>query len=440
MNSQILLLALAPWPTLLSIIRERPAKWVVWGDLPPLVARRFASIGVEIRDDKLPKPFHLSRLPAWTHRNWQGIVVPAMGKPLPSRWPIIRHLSQLSSPLFVASHGRISQAPREIPSVDAFSWAFDRLERPPDLHSGPSQDTFACVRADLLGDVLLSLPTLLSLAEFHRVHLIVRSEWLDWLHLLPLPADVQSTGIVLEPWIPPSFSPVKTAVDLSPPDWPSPLTPAISRSIPAERHHQISRRRPDDGLAAMIGAEFGLQPKWPKISDRCSDIGLIVPGGSSGERSLPISYWKSGTHRIAAALGIKEWVILDGGDGQGAAIAAALPNSRAWSYPQAPSSILSLCRSACFVFGVSTGITHLAALTGTPTIVVEHPTTVPWLYRVPVPFVKYVRPEKSWWCDDPAELDLDRAFSFPQDSYGFFPGEWELLMEEALSKLDSALG
>jgi len=437
MKGRRLLLGLAPWPTLLSFIRRRPRSWVVWGDLPRVVARRFASLGVEIRAGMLPKPFHRGEIPEWACRSWRGIIVPALGKPLPSRLPVLRHLAQLSSPLFTASHGKISRAPREIPNADAFSWAFERLERPPEVISAPSVNTFSCVRVDLLGDVLLSLPALASLGSEHQLRIIVRNDWQEWMNLL-LPSEIQITGMVLEPWISPTFESATTAVDLSPPGWGSPLTPALARSIPASAHRQITARRNHDGLAAMIGAEFGLDVKWPLRSARSSDVGLIVPGGSSSERSLPISYWEDGARRSSAAMGITKWVILDGCDGQAGAIAAAIPNAHPLSYPQPPSSILSLCRSVCFVLGVSTGITHLAALTGTPALVIEHPTTAPWLYRAPVPFVRYLRPEHPWWCDDPTEHDLDRALESSNDSYGFLPGEWHRLVEEALSTMASA--
>jgi len=102
--------------------------------------------------------------------------------------------------------------------------------------------------------------------------------------------------------------------------------------------------------------------------------------------------------------------------------------------PQPPGTMLSLCRNACAVVGVSTAITHLGALSGTPTLVVEHPTTAPLLYRLPVPSVRYIRPEHPWWCDDPAGSDLDLAFGEPLDSYGFLPGEWGRQLNEALTQ------
>lgn len=430
---KLLLLALAPWPTLLSLVRSRPRLWVVWGTLPPLVARRFGSLGIEVRSDPLSVPFHRGEMPRWLRQAWRGIVVPALGSPLPSRWPVLRHLAHLSSPLYVASHGTVARAPYPIPSDDAYSWALDRLEYPPTALSGPSDDTFTCVRADLLGDVLLSLPALASLGAMRPLRLIVRNSWLDWARLL-LPTNVQVRGVLLEPWMQPTFDSTMTAVDLSPPGWRSPLTPALARSVPARAHLRITKRRPHDGLSAMIATEFDTDTSWPECSVRPSDVGMIVPGGSSYERELPLSYWGDAAKRLSDVMRVTQWIVLDTGNGQAAALASTLPNARALLYPQPPQRILSLYKHTCVVLGVSTAITHLGALTGTPSLVVEHPTTVPWLYRAPAPFVRYIRPERPWWCDDPTDFDLDRAFDEPAESYGFLPEEWCRQLDEALAR------
>ncbi len=431
-RGKVLLLGIAPWPTLLSIVRSHPRLWVIWGSLSPIVAQRFESLGIEVCADPLPMPFHKGKVPRWVRRSWRGIVVPALGRPLPSRWPVLRRLAHLSSPLFVASHGSIANAPHPIPSVDAFTWALDRLEYPPATSSGSGDTILTCVRADLLGDVLLSVPALACLGAMQPLRLIVRQEWLEWVRLL-LPPETRVRGVFIEPWAEPAFESTTTALDLSPPGWRSPLTPAIARSIPAKIHRTLTKRHAQDGLSAMIASEFDVEVSWPEPSVRSSDIGVIIPGGSSDERLLPLLYWNDAARRISEAMGIGRWVVLDSGGRQAAAIAAALPNASAYPFPQPPQRILSLCKQASVMLGVSTAITHLGSLTGTPTLVVEHPSTVPWLYRSPVPFVRYIRPERPWWRDDPTESDLDRALDEPSESYGFLPDEWCSQLNKALA-------
>jgi hypothetical protein len=433
MSDTFLLPALAPWPTLLSFVSRRPRRWVIWGELPPRIARRFESLGVEVDATPLPRPFHRGELPPFVRRSWRGIVVPALGAPLPSRWPVLRRLAELSCPLFVASHGTISRAPRRIPPFDAFAWALDRLQAPPDAPSGQCDGAWTCVRADLLGDLLLSLPAIASLAGTHPVRLAVRQEWTAWVELLAGP-NVSPRGLTLEPWTPPAFEACTTALDMSPPGWRSPLTPALARAVPAKVHRRIGHRGQRDGLSAMIGRELGLDVSWPSQSPRRSDIGLIVPGGSSGERLLPVDVWIEAARRVSGAMGITQWTVCVLNEKDGAALAAALPNARLLCGRQTARLVVDTCRSAAVVLGVSTAIPHLAALTGTPALIVEHPTTIPWLYRAPVPFVQYLRPEHPWWCDDPTDADLDRAFAIPADTYGFLPGEWLRQIEEALAQ------
>lgn len=433
---RFLLLALAPWPTLLSLIRKHPDDWTIWGSLPPLVAEEFELLGAEIRSDPLPKPFHRTELPDWVRRPWRAIVVPALGNPLPSRLPALRHLAQLGSPLFVASHDRIEKAPSPLVGADPFSWAFDRLDQPPERTSIPIPrgGPIACVRGDLLGDILLTLPALIALGAANTVRVITRNNWLEWLKLL-MPEGTEFHGISFSPWVTPVFAPAAISVDLSPPGWPSPLTPGLARSVPAHDHRCISRRLNQDGLSAMVAAEFGLTVSWPVRSQRESRIGMAITGGSSGERAFPAGRWAHMLDCASRILAIRQWLLLDTGDGLAAAVASAMRDATVLDYPQPPADILSLCKSAALVLGVSTGITHLAALTGTPSVVVEHPTTVPGLYRALVPFVHYVRPECPWWVDDPACTHWDRALANPEDSYGFETGELERQLEEALLRL-----
>ena len=175
---------------------------------------------------------------------------------------------------------------------------------------------------------------------------------------------------------------------------------------------------------------------WRDQSIRRSDIGLIVPGGSSGERAISPAYWSYTAERLRREMGVTQWMILDT---DGSADTLKIPNARTLLCPQPPSYLLDLCRSACVIVGVSTSITHLAPLTGTPALVIEHPTTLPWLYRAPVPFVRYMRPQNPWWRENPSEQDLDRALAGPDtgpnESYGFLPGEFELQVDQEVSHL-----
>jgi hypothetical protein len=433
MGDKFLLPVLAPWPTLLSLVYRRPHRWVIWGELPPQVARRFESLGVEVNETPLPRPFHRGEWPRWIRRAWRGIVVPALGAPLPSRWPVLRRLAELPCPLFVASHGTIARAPRVIPPVDVFTWAIDRLGLPPEMTAGARGEAWTAVRADLLGDVLLSLPAIAGLSERYPVRLVVRQEWVEWMQLLA-GANVHVHGLTLQPWVPPALEPSATVLDMSPPGWASPLTPALARAVPASTHRRIQARGEREGLSAMIASELGLEAVWPSQPARHSDVGLIVPGGSSGERRLPLHFWIEAAQRVAAARGVRRWIVCVMNEKDGAALAAALPNGQLLAGRQRARHMIDLCRGASVVLAVSTAIAHLAALTGTAAITIEHPTTIPWLYRAPQPFMRYLRSEHPWWSDDPTESDLDRAFAIPEDSYGFLPDEWLRQLDLALAE------
>src|SRR5579862_6689909 len=158
MPDKFVLLNLAPWPTLLSLVGGLPHEWTVWGALPRTVRSQLETMGVEVHDETLPQPFHRAELPGWVRASHRGFVVPALGNPLPTRWPIIRRVTMTGAPVYVARHGQMMRAP-QIPLTDAFTAALDGLDSGDEQAapaSTPSVD-FACVRADLLGDLLLAL-------------------------------------------------------------------------------------------------------------------------------------------------------------------------------------------------------------------------------------------------------------------------------------------
>jgi hypothetical protein len=428
MSDKFVLLALAPWPTLLSLVRPAPHDWIVWGNLPPAVHSRFEAIGVEVRNEALPKPFHRAELPRWLRASHHGIVVPALGHPLPTRWPIVRHAATAGTPVYTASHGRMMRAP-EIPAMDAFTWALDRgseLAAP----KAPAVSKFSCVRVDLLGDLLLALPALTALAAQGSIRLIIREEWKDWMrHLLPAGCEVQ--GLRLTPWAPPCFEPADISVDLSPPGWRSVLTPAISREIPAKTHVRLLHGK---NLSEMIALALGLEVHWPGCKPVSGTYGVLVPSGSSLERILPDDYWTYAIRRMSQVMGIHDWTILDPENQLSPGLLRSVPHAQLLLGRKEPHSLIDLVRGAAVVVGVSTALTHLAALTGTPALVVEHPTTVSEMYRAPVPFVHYIRPAKPWWCDNPSEDDIDRAMDETESTYGFIRGEWRDAVEQAITQ------
>jgi len=427
MPDRFVLLDLAPWPTLLSLVRHAPRDWIVWGTLPRAVGVRLAAIGVEIRDQPLPQPFHQAELPEWIRKPHRGIVVPALGNPLPTRWPVVRRLATMDTPVFVARHGRIERVP-EIPSSDAFTWALDHGGELAAAAPASSVD-FACVRADLLGDVLLAVPALTALAATGSMRLIVREEWTGWMkHVLPAGCRVQGLG--LAPWALPVFEPAATSVDLSPPGWRSPLTPAIARTIPAATHTRLG---PGGSLSDMLAATLGLDVRWPARKQERGTHGVLVPTGSSLERLLPAERWTYAVERASSVMRIASWTILDPDGTSDPTLARVIPHASVLTGWQPPAALIDMIRSAAVVVGVSTALTHLAALTGTPALVVEHPTTVPAMYRAPVEFVRYLRSSRPWWRDDPSDDDVERAMAQPDDTYGFVTGEWRYAIDKALA-------
>src|SRR2546427_9536584 len=238
MPDKFVLINLAPWPTLLSLVRRAPHEWIIWGALPGPVRSRLEAMGVEVDDETLPRPFHRAELPGWVRASHRGVVVPALGNPLPTRLPIVRRVAMTGAPVYVARHGSQMMRAPEIPSTDAFTSALDSGEEQA-APTSPSSIDFACVRADLLGDLLLVLPALTALAAAGSIRLIVREEWSDWMKQL-LPAGCEVQGLRLAPWGPPTFESAETSVDLSPPGWRSPLTPAIARAVPAKTHIRLT--------------------------------------------------------------------------------------------------------------------------------------------------------------------------------------------------------
>jgi len=432
MNRKLVLLDLAPWPSLLSLVRHDPREWIVWGALPAPVLSAFERLGVEVRDEPLPRPFHRAPLPVLLADVARGVVVPALGHPLPSRWPIVRRLTAEGLPVFVARHGRVEAAP-PVPTNDAFAWALDRLEQPP-VYSSSTAPEIACVRADLLGDLLLTVPALAAAAEWHPLRLYVRQEWVEWMMRL-LPARCETRGLRLVPWDGSTFDPAALAIDLSPPGWTSPLTPAIARAIPARSHVRLSGSNPHAGLSELLASELDLTVGWPDRKTQRGSVGVLVPTGSSLERHLPAADWAGAVERVSAAVGVRDWLVLDPDGMVDPGLRAALPGVRVLTGRQSPETLIDLMGGAAIVVGVSTALTHLAALTGTPAIVLEHPTTVPGLYRAPVNFVEYVRPARPWWRSDPTDDDVARALMEPSNSYGFQDGEWLRAIDTAIDRV-----
>lgn len=423
------LLGLAPWPTLLSLVRNAPHEWIVWGSLPLALTSRLRLMGAEVRHEALPQPLHSAVIPEWLYSKSNGVVVPALGHPLPTRWPIVRKLSTLGIPVFVASHGQMSLAPPP-PRSDAYTWALETGKEQATPSSLPVWD-FTCVRMDLLGDLLLAVPALTALAEEVSICLITREEWHDWMsELLPPRCTVQALRLV--PWKPLPFDVAKTVVDLSPPGWRSPLTPAVARTIPAMTRMCLTHGH---SLAEMTASALRVQPDWPTVGSRPSTVGVLVPCGSSSERWIPEADWVDAIERVSRIFDLRSWTILDPEKRLSSGFASRIPQAhRLLGYRQ-PHALLELLRNAAVVLGVSTALTHLAALCGTRAIIVEHPTTLPGVYRAPVPYVRYVRPTNPWWREDPSNDDVERALAEPNNTYGFLQNEWGESIERAASQL-----
>lgn len=155
------------------------------------------------------------------------------------------------------------------------------------------------------------------------------------------------------------------------------------------------------------------------------------------EKRLPVrilTLMRDGAiRRVSQVMGVRSWTIIDPDDRCPLGM-RDIPNTRLLTGRQEPKMLIDLVRGAAVVVGVSTALSHLAALTGTPALVVEHPTTLPEMYRAPVSFVRYIRPAKPWWIDNPSNDDVDRAMAEPDNTYGFVDGEWRDAIEKAIAQ------
>jgi len=421
-----LLLALAPWPVLLKVVGQYPGPWTLWGTVPDAVRRHLEFLEVEVLADDLPNPLHHHTLPDSVRRSWAQVIVPALSHPLPSRWPVIRRLMQLDSPIFVTSgDGLTPVEPHMVPLQDPFTWAIDRLSEPPAQPEPGAQDV-ACITADMLGDVLLTLPAIGTFAAARtHVTMVVRDEYTNWVTTILNDAPISVTGIGMVPWRKPQLSPSRVAVDLTPPDQSSPLTPALVRETPAADRRRCTSRLPFQGLSEMVGDVLHVAPAWPSVRRRSGGIGLIAASGSSAERDLSPSAWRALTTEAAKRTGVSRWVVVGTPAGHRAdALASALPSAVVAPFPLTPAAVLEICDSAALAVGVSTALTHLTALRGIPTVVLEHPETAVGVFRLPFPHVRYIRSEQPWWQPEPSPEDIARALAPQPDSYGFAPDEW----------------
>ena len=419
-----LLVALAPWPILVEVVERHQGPWTLWGPVPAAVRAHFESRQVGILPDTLLDPMHHHPLPDGIRRPWDRVVVPKLGQVGSSRWPPIRHLLQLDAPLFVASGSGLTPIERDaVPHQDPFTWALDRLAEPP---AKPDRGAggVMCVTADLLGDVLLVLPAVGAFAAREAITMVVRDEYLGWVTILEDSA-VSATGITMAPWRPPELRPVNVAVDLTPPDRRSPVTNALVHTTPAIERRTCVARQPEQSAGEMAADLLEVAPAWAAARRRPGGVGLLAACGSSAERHLPSEAWRALTAEVARRTGVRHWVIVGTPAGaQAESLAGALPSAQVAPFPMTPRALLELCDSAAVAVGISTGLTHLTALRGVPTVVVEHPKVTAGLYRVPVAHARYVRSARPWWRPDPSPDDIARALDSREDSYGFAPDEW----------------
>jgi len=420
-----LLVALAPWPILVEVVERHQGPWTLWGPVPAAVRAHFESRQVEILPDALPDPMHHHPLPDGIRRPWDRVVIPKLGQLGSSRWPPIRHLLQLDAPLFVAAGGGLTPIDRStVPRQDPFTWALDRLTEPP-ANAERGARGVMCVTADLLGDVLLVLPAVGTLASREAITMVVRDEYLDWVTTILDDRRVSATGITMAPWRPPELRPVNVAVDLTPPDRRSPVTHALVHSTPAAERRTCRVRSPEQSVGEMTAHLLEVAPAWPAARSRPDGVGLLAPSGSSTERNLPPEAWRALTVEVARRTGVRQWVVVGTPAGPDAeSLAAALPSAQVAPFPLTLRALLELCDNAAVAVGISTGLTHLTALRGIPTVVVEHPKVAVGLYRVPVAHARYVRAARPWWRPDPTPEDVARALESREGSYGFAAGEW----------------
>lgn len=434
-----LLLATAPWPVLLRIITTRRGPWTVWGELPAAVVDFLDSEGHTVLGRPLPWPFHHHAPPgAVTDASWQAIVIPALRHPVPTRWPVIRHLAPLGHPV-IASDGASWQwiHHEDIPSADAYTWAHDRLSAPPTAVPSTIDADLVCVGADSLSDVLLAWPALDPAARERRVTVLTRDSVAPWLAAIAGDA-IEVRGLAIEEWLgEPAWPAAEDVVALGPLDASSPLTPAIAHAVPARRRAPMLAPRTystaSEMLAETLGVHLGdVQCEDPGPGGRS---GILCPGGFSAERELDPATWATLARIVGQALGVTGWTILGAARDRAVAIAALVPQATPASFPLEPARMLALIDSAGAAIGVSTALSHLAALRKRPTLIVEHPMRPPMLAQVPGDHVQYVRPSSPWWRVQPGAIDIARATAARGDSYGFWPDELAAAVEEAATRL-----
>jgi hypothetical protein len=428
-----LLLALAPWPVLLRILHRNKGCWQVWGSVPGVVSEYLRERGVTVLDDSLPRPLHRHTLPdSISHQRWSRIIIPALGHPIPTRWPVIRHMATLGARLFVSSDGELHEIPQDrIPQSDPYTWALDRLFGPTSVVSGPVVDETVTIRADLLGDIVLAIPALAALAQRRPTRVVTREVWVPWLRALMCHSPIGVTGLRMDPWHEPVLPACTEVVDMSPADNSSPLTPALVHATAASRRVKLDAPVPGVGLAQMLAEKLDVDIDWPPVSMTEGSLGLLLPSGSSWERSLPPESWLEIRDLATAEFGVTQWMIAGVPDHDPMIAGGRLRGMSLAPYPLDPTEFIHLARQARIVIGVSSGLSHAASISGTPTLVIEHPTTIAGLYRIPSAHARYIRPSQPWWQSQPTDSDLLMAFT-QADSYGFRANE---LLESVAAEL-----
>lgn len=437
-----LLLATAPWPVLVRIVTTRPGPWTVWGEVPAAVTDFLDSAGHTVLPVAMPSPLHHHELPGEIASTpWRSIVVPSLGHPLPTRWPIVRHLSALERTVIVSDGSSWQWIHHEdIPSTDAFTWAIDRLAGPPADPPASVETDLLCVRADLLGDVLLAWPAVEAAARERRVTLLTRDYVAPWMAALA-GHGIEVRGMSADEWTgEPRLPAADEAADLSAPDSTWPLTPALVHAAAVRRRHRLDARRASLTLGEMLAGMLGvdLPPAGEPRATGDRRMGILCPSGSTPERDLDASTWGRLARLAGDALGIDRWTVVGTPRDRAAAIAAAVPNASYAGLTLAPAGMLALIDAAAVALGVSTALSHLAALRRVPTIVIEHPTRVPFVSQVPGSTACYLRPSSPWWRPHPDATDIARATAAPGDSYGFVDDELTQAVEEALTRFEGS--
>lgn len=431
-----LLLATAPWPVLVRIVATRPGPWTIWGSVPAAVEQSFASDGHQLLALPLPRPLHHHALPREVASEpWRTIVVPAMGHLLPTRWPLVRHLASTERPIVVSdgdSWEWIHHA--DIPPTDAYTWALDRLNEPsPEPPSAPDRE-LVCVRADFLGDVVLTLPALEAVARQRPVTVLVRDHVAAWVTGASS-AKLDVRPLEIDGWQgPPVLPSAGEVADLSRPRSTWPLSAALSHATAAQRRVAVAHA-PEVTPSESLAETFGVTLSFTVAPGPTTPLGVLCPCGSTTERDMSPEAWQRVTRIAGERLGVTEWVVVGAPAPAAAAIAALVPNCRPAPFAMPPREFLTLVRGARSLVGVSSAFSHLAALQGIETLVIEHPHLRPDADRLPIETAAYVRPSSPWWRPLPASIDVARSTESWSDSYGFGPDELETSVEDAAGRL-----